>query len=136
MTAPRKPVTLDDLDRDELLQLIRGGLPRGFGYSERDLVWAQWEVACRRAHEMRELEITKGVAIIPLATDLDATIRERNAAHALGDLKEMQKAAEVFERAWAAYKAASDEKDKLYAKVERFERRADRLYKLHQELSR
>jgi len=135
--ADRKPTTLDDLDREELLQLIRDSLKwQVVGYSERDLVWAQWQVATRRALALREQAAALSDTVIPLAGEWDAAIRARDEAGVAMNMKALDKALKRCDRASAAYKAAATEQDNIYAKADRHARRAERLYALCQELPR
>lgn len=129
---PAKATTLDDLDRDELLQLIRQGAL--FFLTERDLVWAQWQVACRRAGVLRDKASAMHDTIKSLIDAWRDAIREQDAAHAATDIKKLNRALRRREQTYAAYQDAQRQADRMYAKAEREERRADRLYARHQEL--
>lgn len=110
-----KPITLDDLDRDELLALARHGL-----WSQRDLVWAQYEVSSLRARTAREASY--------LAWDRwCAACIARSQAFEAGRDRAIVKAME-------AEIAASAAKDRADSKARRLEARKDRLWKLYEEL--
>lgn len=128
--ADRKPTTLEDLDRDELLQLLRR---RHFWIRERDMVWAQWEVACARASALRDQALAMYDEIKQLRTV------QQDAAQALSqasteDSKRWLRLSAAFRRADAALREAEVRQDKVFAKADRFQRREERLYQLHQEL--
>lgn len=131
--ADRKPITLEDLDRDELLQLLRGRLC--FGIRERDIVWAQWEVACARAAAARDEALAMYEEVRPLrAAQVEAA--QALAAVSIEGHKRWLRLSKAFLRADAALREAEARQDKLMAKADRFERREERLYQLHGELPR
>ena len=124
----RKTITLDDLDRDELLQLVRSsGI---FLIAKSDLVWAQWEVATRREKEIRDRVFAMYEANRPL---LEAYM-DAMSAMSKAPVEKLKGALKQFDRANAAYKAAVAQQEKLDAKADGYRRRADRLYKIHQDL--
>jgi hypothetical protein len=129
MTATHRPVTLDDLDRDELLRLIRDGI---ILWSEADLIWAQWRVACDRwqaawtaygqavktTSEARDTAIAAGVAF-------GDALRALASARKLATLRRAHRVAE--QRLIAAHAAEVRAK----AKADRIERRQQALLARH-----
>lgn len=125
-----KTPTLDDLDRDELLQLVRSHC----FLRPRDLVWAQWEVATARAQAAREEAGRMFDRIRPAAEELDAALIVARTVQ--GPIKKVEAASANLRAAIAAHETLRAAQDKIFAKAERLARRADRLYALHEELSR
>ncbi|MBI3445616.1 MAG: hypothetical protein HY055_09710 [Magnetospirillum sp.] len=135
MTA-RKPTTLDDLDRDELLELIRNGFPRtGYGYSERDLVSAQCDVAHSRLMAALDQVAAMNRSMIPLAVTVDETTTKILAARDKSDLPALKRALRLQDKALAAYRTKQAEEKKLDARAEKLRRRSDRLFTLWKDLS-
>lgn len=133
--ADRKPTTLDDLDRDELLQFIRYGSGRLFLIRERDLVWAQWEVAGKRAAALRDQALAMYEEIKPLRAAQIAAA-EALSKTSITESKRYMRLSKAFREADAALKAAEERQDKLWAQAGRLDRKEERLYQLHSELPR
>jgi hypothetical protein len=133
MTAcpARKPTTLEDLDRDELLRFARS---RFWGWMERELVWAQWEVATERAQRASKAVTAFYDQLNVSAKAVDDAMRATHEGRASGEFKKWERARRNWAKLRANYLRLQDERDKLEAKVARLDRRADRLYQLHQEL--
>jgi hypothetical protein len=142
MTADRttKPTIVEDLDRDELLVLLRNSCAL-FAIKERDLVKAQWLIAGDRERIWREQALAKSREVVALAGRLDAAREKINAAAATftptrDGADEFAKVGGLLARAWSAYTSASRELDALEARAARYERRADRLWQKLEEMSR
>lgn len=114
--ADHKETTLEDLSREELLDLIR---MRAFRLTERDLVFVQWGSAIRRAKAAWDAVISSFEVTRPLAEAVD-----------------LAKTASAKIDALAAYRAANEEREKAERRAERLERQADALYQRLQELPR
>jgi len=114
--ADRKPLTLDDLDREELLALARECCL----VHQRDLVWARYQVASRRARAARDESDAAWDRWLRAADG-------RSKAFAAGDDRAIIKAME-------AELAAEAARDRAEAKVRRLEVLKEQLYKIHQEL--
>ncbi len=127
----RKPVTLDDLDREELLQLARDTL----FVREMDLIWAQWQVLVRRRRQV-------GQQAIALYTPIADAIAARGAASdAYGASLRAYKSPTIIARANKALREAELALDALEVKQKRLfdrersmDRRADQLLALHKEM--
>lgn len=133
--ADRKPTTLEDLDRDELLQLIRHGSGRLFLIRERDLVWAQWEVAGKRAAVLRDQHSAMYEEIKPLRAAYFAAAEALSRAPNT-DSKRILRLSKALRDAESALRAAEERQDKLWAQAGRLERREEKLYQRHSELPR
>jgi hypothetical protein len=128
-----RPVTLDDLDRDELLRLIRGGLL--FRCSEADLIWAQWEVAGDRwqaawaAYRQASMAAHDALkALVAANIAFGDALRGLASARKLASLSRATKAAgrRVIETSAAEARAK--------AKADRIRRRQDALLARHDAL--
>jgi len=125
----RKPVTLDDLNRDELLSLAQShGL-----WLESDLVWAQWMVASARALKAQDAVVTFLGQIGPAAKAFDAAHKEFDPQ---ASVQKMDRALKKIEVARAEYRRVEAEYSRLSAKAGWCQRRANRLYRLYEELPR
>jgi chromosome segregation ATPase len=129
-TTTRKPITLADLDREELLKLA---LSHTF-CTESDLVWAQWEVAITRTKAASDAAITFLEQLTPASRAFDAAHTEFREAES--DLRKMARALKKIELARAEYRRVEAEYKRLSTKVDRLRRHADRLQRLYQELPR
>ncbi|MEW5726309.1 MAG: hypothetical protein AB1918_00645 [Pseudomonadota bacterium] len=128
----RKPVTLEDLDRDELLQLVRYNML----WRESDLVWAQWEAACARLKPLRDRHLAMFDALAPLSRAFDDALEALRAVQMQGDYRKVAGALRRLDRARTAYDAKKAEQDKLERQIDRLDKRKDGLYALYQELVR
>lgn len=134
MTATgRRPVTIDDLDRDELLRLIHGEC---IIYSEAALIWAQWEVACERwraawATYRRASEAGHAAwdAWIATGDAYDDALRAR--ASARSKLANLERAHDAAKQRLTEARAAEA---RAKAKADRIERRRDMLIAWHEAL--
>jgi len=131
--APTRMITIDDLDRDELLNLLhRIGLWR-----PADLVWAQWEVASHRwqaawAEYMRLGDVAHEAVMASIAaTDALATAARDPAAN----IKTLARLRRASIAASTVAEQARDREDRARAKANRLARRQEALYALHRELS-
>lgn len=124
----QNPIALEDLDREELLQLLRNVMPlRVRGPSE--FLWVKWTVACRRADAALDAISAQSRATSDLLKPWDAADRACREALASGKYALIKKATLQLEKASAAYHAARDEEKRLEAKWDRLCRQRDRLYK-------
>jgi len=123
-TAPARLPTLADLDRDELLRFAEC---HAFAFRARDLIWVQWEVACRRRHAAYEDVLALADELIRLARAVDL---------AQDAVRANPTTAKQFFAAHAAYEEVTAREGKLRAKADRLDRRANRLYALYQSLPR
>jgi hypothetical protein len=127
---------LDDLDRDELMQILRDHLgileaiPTGrlFVPTQRDVGWARWQVASRRAGAASEKAFAEGRKLAPLAEAVDCSWRTWHEAVEAGRLPAADKAMRRFRRAREAYEAADAVRRRLETRADRLRRQADRLY--------
>ncbi|MDA8230366.1 MAG: hypothetical protein M0006_03415 [Magnetospirillum sp.] len=128
---PPTRVTLDDLDRDELIQLARV-YPL---VDESALIWAQWRVALDRAMTARDQAFDLYGRIV-IAEGAEAVARDayHGALLALRPQRTLDKAKAALRAAEAACEALRTQRDRLYGKADRLERRADRLLARHKEL--
>ncbi|MDR3437160.1 hypothetical protein [Telmatospirillum sp.] len=131
--ADRKPVTLDDLSREELLRFVGRQI---FVWTEKDLVWAQCEVASAAALRAREEACALSDQLIAAAGAIDCAVAQGAEGGSERDFKAMTRALKKWNEARANYQRLQGEQDKLDAKSDRWHRRADRLYCLYQELPR
>jgi hypothetical protein len=127
----RKPVTPADLDREELLQLVRDiALVR-----ETDLIWAQWQVLTSRARKL-------GMEAIALCTPISDGIIARSAAHdayvaammAYKPVAVVARAKKALREAEIAVEGIEAKQKRLFARERSLGRRADRLLARHKEL--
>ena len=128
---------LDTLDRDELLQFIHDHLrrlqvwPRASQFlspTERDVLGARWQVACRRATVAREKANATFADLRPLAEAVDEARNAWTGAAREGPLNNAVKRMRKYDRAHDAYVAADAVRRKLEARADRLQLRADRLW--------
>lgn len=115
MSAAPPPIALDDLDRDELLQLFKRKL--SFGLRPSELWRARWDVLARRALDARQRELEAFTAYVAACAPIDVSslgqtfvdhlaIREAKRV----ERERLDRAATRLEaardRAWAAFEAS------------------------------
>jgi len=132
MTRTRHAVTLDDLDRDELLQLAR----RHILWRPADLIWAQWEAACDRWHVawdeyMRLGETTRKAEMASITATNALAEACRNPAC---DGKTLNRLIRASDLACDAAKQARAREDRARAKADRIARRQEALLTQHKEM--
>lgn len=126
-----KITTIDDLDRDELLQLIRGVHKRHFiGFFEKDLVWARWEVASART--VRFLDEASSLYDQISSARNEVLAKEKAYRAALLSAMRSPRTVAKIRKAYAVACAALDEIEerqrRLHDKSDRQRRLADQLY--------
>jgi hypothetical protein len=122
---------LDDLDRDELLHLMRRRLWR-----QSDLVWAQWEAACDRWEAAWDEYMRLGRAT---AEAYGASITATNALteacrNPARDLKALDRLSRAAAVAADVTEQARAREGRAKAKADRIDRRKERLLALHKEM--
>ncbi|MCJ2143661.1 hypothetical protein [Methylobacterium sp. E-066] len=115
MAAAPPPIALDDLDREELLQLLKEQL--SFGLRAADLWGARWAVLSRRALDARERELEAFTDYVAACAPIELSslsstfvdpfaVREAKRV----DQQRLDRAAKRIEaardRAWAALQAS------------------------------
>lgn len=116
------PIALQDLDRDELLQLLAN---RGIGaayFSPLNILSARYDVAARHARKARDAMTPISEAYWSAARGVDPTTMSRRAWNALQKDREAKRLAyeaaqrrtrraeAAEDRAWKAYMAASEQR--------------------------
>ena len=131
-------VTLDDLDRDELLQLIRRHT--SLLLHPADLVWARWMVACDRCEMFRkqamELRDQLTTAMEDLSRDQGSYYEILLAPFDRKSERALRRARLAYEAAQKAYDRIYEEQKRLNRKGDRMSKLADQLYLLHEEMTR
>jgi len=132
MTRSRHAVTLDDLDRDELLRLAR----RHILWRPADLIWAQWEAACDRWEsawdEYCALSDQEGAALCASVAAVNALASAcRDPGHSRKALERLRRASI---KAAAEHKQVQSETERARAKVDRIQRRQNALLAQHKEM--
>lgn len=134
-TTPARHLTLDDLDRDELLNLVRH---TGLLWRPADLVWAQWEVASDRWNaawdEYRRLGAEVHEAVVASIAATNALVAA--ACDPDGSIKTVSRLRRAAQAASTLVDQARDREDRARAKAARLGRRREAAYALYQELSR
>jgi len=130
--ADRRPVTLDDLDRDELLHLVRNLGP----WPEAALIWAQWLAACdRRRLAWDAYQQAFDAAREAFDAWLDAGQAHGAALHALASTRTLDRLSRAYNAADRRRIDADAAQRRAKAKVDRAARREDALYARYQELT-
>jgi len=131
--ADRRPVTLDDLDRDELLHLVRHiGLwrPADLVMAQRDAARDRWRVAWDEYMRLGDAAHEAAMASVAATKALVDACRDP-----AGDMKAVCRLRRAAVAASAAAGQARDREDRAKAKAERIDRRRAALRALYQELT-